>query len=145
MSRVSLTFSPPTHGWLPAQLTVGTHTEEFSASRVPADPIPDLCSAILNAAHGREGRVTWHLEPEGIVLTLSPEESGVLAQLHYVEDAFRVRGEPRLLATASGTRQEILGPLVAAIRDLSRMQFSGEDWNAVSTHELDSANLGAVV
>jgi hypothetical protein len=145
MPQVSLTFSPPNHGWLPTRLTVGTHTEEFSASKVPRDPIPDLCSAILNAAHGREGRVTWHLEPEGIALTLSPEGSGVLAQLHYVEDAFKVRGEPRLLATVSGTKQEILGPLVAAVRELSQMQFSGEDWDAVSTEELNSAILRAVV
>jgi hypothetical protein len=137
MARVSLSFSQPRHGWLPTTLSVDDVREEFHASNVGLDPVVELRSAVLAVFSGREARVLWYLEPAGFLLTLSPKADEVSVRIQYSDDVDLEQRELSEVVATSGSRKEVLAPLIEALRGFERLNAGNEHWAAVSMEALE--------
>lgn len=63
MKAIDLRFGSPAHGWLEVTLTGAHGTSSFEASDVPGDSLRILAGAACDLLDGRDGEVTWFLEP----------------------------------------------------------------------------------
>lgn len=112
MTKLTLTFGTPNHGWLDVELRCGETTRHVDASDVPADSIAMLANGLLQLVKGyaTEVTVTWFLEPREEVWTFGRTgEVVVLDAKASFEDSVRV---------AQGSSAEICLPIWRALRRL---------------------------
>ena len=126
MPAVKLTFTSPTHGWLPTRIELMNEVLEFVASDVPNNPIEELCSAVSSAAAGREGEVWWHLEPDGYFFEISGANGGARLRILFSEHSI---SSPKIeVASVTGTKAEVLLPLWRALREFESFNTQEPHW-----------------
>ncbi len=91
MSQISLTYAPPSHGWLMLRLTVDGQMVKIVASDVPNNPMHDLANAIEQAAQGERSMVWWHLEPDGYFMKFVPIGHELEFRLEFATNSDRSR------------------------------------------------------
>jgi len=66
-NSISFTFGTPKHGWLPVDFHYKDFHLEFAASDVLNNPIEELFNLVTRIKDSEAMRVTWWLEPGGIL------------------------------------------------------------------------------
>jgi hypothetical protein len=130
MPEVRFSFSSPSNGWLPIRIQLGDTVTEFVASDVPNNPIEELCNAVASTASGRDSKVWWNLEPDGYFFELSNTEEQIQLRLFFAKNS--EEGSKSEIASATGSKPEILLPLWRALRQFESLQAQEPHWP--STH-----------
>lgn len=126
MPKLNITFLPPRHGWLPVRLGLGDRVIEFPAFHGPNNPVKETYRAILAALRGETGTVWWHTEPDGYFFELSRvHRTFHLRVLHADHSLFSQKKE---VAVVSGSAQDIIQPLLVALRDFVALDIEPSHW-----------------
>jgi hypothetical protein len=127
--RIRIQHTPPSHGWLSLQLSVGDRHVSIDASDVPNNPVQELVDALDLAASGASAQVWWHLEPDGWFMSFEPDGDDVRLQLDFAPHSERSRAQPAL--RLRGPRAEILLPFWRFLRDFQSRAYPEPHWPAV--------------
>jgi hypothetical protein len=97
MSAISLRFGSPAHGWLEATITGPEGESTVDASDVPGDSLRMLADAASALLEGRDGEVTWFLEPAEVRWRFAVE--GAVVRISVLEE----RRAQRIVGRRSAT------------------------------------------
>ena len=126
MQPFSLSFEPPSHGWLPVRMEASGRIVEFTASDVPNNPIAELCEALFCLARGEPAAVWWHLEPGSYLLHLEPNKAAVSVRLHFTPGSKRTAEEEVLSVIAP--ENQVLLVLWRFLRRFESSSFEEPHW-----------------
>lgn len=136
MQQFSLSFEPPSHGWLPVRLEASGHIVEFTASDVPNNPVTELCDALFCLVRGEPAEVRWSLEPGSYVLHLAPNKEVISVRLCLTHGTASTASEEVASVTAPASQVQLV--LWRFLRRFDSLAFQEPHWPKVNLAGLEA-------
>ncbi|MFD2717489.1 hypothetical protein ACFST9_02110 [Hymenobacter monticola] len=124
---VQLTFGRPAHGWLPVDFQAEDYHLQLDVSDVPVNPLDELCSALINVAHGDSAEVNWHLEPAWYQFYFEPKADLITLTI-LASKRYGLKSEMEFSVT--GTFESLVKPIYKALKSFVTTDY-GNNWPAV--------------
>jgi hypothetical protein len=138
---LKLTFEAPRNGWLPTRLLVGEKSLDFSASRVPNNPVQELIDALDKLKNDQAASVWWNLEPDGYFFAFSMMHGNIHFIVSYSHDGKKQNAISQ--ADLLGTKEDILTPLWRGLRNLESLNIQESHWREVNYASLKKPKASA--
>jgi hypothetical protein len=138
---LKLTFGAPRNGWLPTRLLVGEKSLDFSASRVPNNPVQELIDALDKLENEQAASVWWNLEPDGYFFAFSVMHGNIHFIVSYAHDGKKQNAISQ--ADLIGTKEDILTPLWRGLRNLESLNIQESHWREVNYASLKKPKASA--
>ncbi len=133
MPALQLQFGTPKHGWLTVELRSQQFKLKFDASDVPANPIEQLCDALINILKGIESEVWWNLEPKGYYFEFKRVEEKFMLTIT-ANDGMDENRETKF--TLTGDFESIIFPLYQSIEKFASSNFEKKHWPTINPQKM---------
>ena len=131
LNEFEITFDPPSHGWLPVKLRVGTERFDFAASDVLNDPVTELSNACVQLLSGSSQlTANWWLEPAWHTLKFdkTPNNSELEITFGYLadENARNPESEYRTTVNTVEFCRSVASALESLLESTGHEEYSSE-------------------